>query len=304
MKYIVIILVFFCCKSNAQTYKARSLSETLGPAMYFRQKHDANEKILFELKTYIQNLQSQVTSNEHKRILNQTYNYLTSLQKTALAHITTEFYEVQQVLQKIIIEHNTNLEDNYTENHSILYLYNKGLEDYEKKNYNSAIDSFNKVLEIDPTNTDMYFMRAYIKSEKGDLESSIEDYKKIILLHNNHPMTINTIAIVYNNIAYLLIKQENLSEAKSYIEKSLELDNKDYHSYDTRAEYNLLMGNYLDCIRDSNNALKLQENDNSYYLRALAQIKLGNLQQACEDLIKSKELGNKNAELMIKLNCK
>jgi len=147
-------------------------------------------------------------------------------------------------------------------------------------------------------------MRAYIKSEKGDLESSIEDYKKIILLHNNHPMTINTIAIVYNNIAYLLIKQENLSEAKSYIEKSLELDNKDYHSYDTRAEYNLLMGNYLDCIRDSNNALKLQENDNSYYLRALAQIKLGNLQQACEDLIKSKELGNKNAELMIKLNCK
>ena len=62
--------------------------------------------------------------------------------------------------------------------------------------------------------------------------------------------------------------------------------------------------NYDKSLKDLNKAIELKENDNSYFLRGLVYIKLGQKEKGCKDLSKSGELGNTDAYEKIKINCK
>ena len=55
-----------------------------------------------------------------------------------------------------------------------------GLDSIDQENYENAIIFFNKASKIDPTNSDAYFYKAFVKDIIGDFKGAIDDYSKAI----------------------------------------------------------------------------------------------------------------------------
>jgi hypothetical protein len=161
----------------------------------------------------------------------------------------------------------------------------------------------NKVI-IDPTNTDALFRSALAKSQNGDIRGAIIDYDEIIKLENIATPTIYKMSTVYNNKAYCLVVLENYKDALPLANKALELDKNEAYIWDTRGELNYKLKQYQECIADMNNAILIKETDNSLYYRGLSEIKLGHQSKGCEDLSRSKALGNSDASKEMNKLCK
>jgi len=63
-----------------------------------------------------------------------------------------------------------------------LAYYNRGYAYYLLEAYGSAMDDFNKVIELDPMNERAYFMKASIQEFKGDLASALTNYEQSLRL--------------------------------------------------------------------------------------------------------------------------
>jgi tetratricopeptide (TPR) repeat protein len=107
-----------------------------------------------------------------------------------------------------------------------------------------------------------------------------------------------------NNKAYNLVLLKEYKSAKPLIDKALSLDKNSDYIWSTEGELEYKLGNYSECIKAMNEALKLKETDNSYYYRGLANIKLGNKINGCKDLSKAGELGSSEAYNEINKYCK
>nr|WP_315160837.1 tetratricopeptide repeat protein [uncultured Flavobacterium sp.] len=176
---------------------------------------------------------------------------------------------------------------------------------YNPKGYFAAIDSdYEKALIANPENTDALFRRAMTKSNNGDIEGAIKDYDGIIHLEKSAKPTIYKMSTVYNNKAYCLVVLGSYTDALPLANKALELDQTEAYIWDTRGELNYKLGQYQKCIDDMDNAIIIQKNNNSYFYRGLAKIKLANKTEGCEDLKLSQELGKKEALLELGKYCK
>ena len=89
---------------------------------------------------------------------------------------------------------------------------------------NTTIFYANKLLQIDPSNIDAYWYRAYAKVELGLYEDGINDYKKSIALGDKDPMT-------YTNIGYAFYELGDNYKAISYYNKSLQMDSTNIRAY-------------------------------------------------------------------------
>jgi tetratricopeptide (TPR) repeat protein len=56
--------------------------------------------------------------------------------------------------------------------------YNSGAAALDLKNYNTAIDNFNKCLEADPKYADAYYKRGLCYYNKQEYENAIADWQK------------------------------------------------------------------------------------------------------------------------------
>mgnify|MGYP004417265245 CR=1 FL=1 len=175
---------------------------------------------------------------------------------------------------------------------------------YDPKGYFPIVDSNNaKPMVASPKNTDALFTSALTKSKNGDLQEAIKDYDEIIKLEKTVKPTIYKMSTVYNNKAYCLIGLGKYNEALPFANKALELDNTEAYIWDTRGELYYKIGKYKECISDMDNAISIEKNSNSFYYMGLAKIKTGQQTQGCEDLSKSKELGNSDAKNDMKIMC-
>lgn len=176
---------------------------------------------------------------------------------------------------------------------------------YNPKGSFAAIDSnYEKALAENPENIDALFRRAMTRSEKGEIKEAIQDYDEIIRLQKRVTPTIFKMSTVYNNKAYCLIGLQDFEQALPLANKALELDKTEAYIWDTRGELYYKIGEYQKCIDDMDNAIIIKKNDNSFYYRGLAKIKLGYKTEACEDFKSSKDLGNKEVFLEIEKSCK
>lgn len=172
---------------------------------------------------------------------------------------------------------------------------------YLLQNYPECIGDYTKSINIYPASTS-YFIRALSKDKLQDFYGAINDYDKII--ESGIPPDNSDMATVYNNKAYALIKLKNYNEALPLVNKAIELNQNHWYIWDTRGELNFQLGNYQKCSDDMTKAIELKPDQNSYYFRGLAKIKLGNKSGGCQDLSKSGELGNASAYTEIQKNCK
>lgn len=177
---------------------------------------------------------------------------------------------------------------------------------YNPIGYFAATESdYSKILSENPNNVDALFERALVKSEQNDgLNGAIEDYNTIINLEGKVKPTIFKMSTVYNNKAYCLVRLGNYEAALPLVNKALELDKTEGYIWDTRGELNYKLNKYQECIADMDKAISIKETNNSLYYRGIAKIKLGQKTQGCEDLSRSKTLGNSDASKEIDKLCK
>lgn len=169
-------------------------------------------------------------------------------------------------------------------------------------NYTTAI---NNSKQPDPY---LYFYRSLAKKQMDDSFGSISDLDKAIEFFENNINKKDTyktdLATAYNNKAYDLIKLKKYNEASPLIDKSLEMNNMSWYSWDTKGELEYLLGNYSNCITAMTKAINIKPNNNSYFFRGKSYIKLNQKENGCKDLSKAGELGKKEAYKEISKYCK
>ena len=300
-------------KVTTSSYKPMSSSEISNVAMTLQKRYDANQKYLYNMKKWILELKPQISEQSFLSRLDKEYNDLTKIEDGDLARATKYLNQTENAIREIISDYNiwvnkqnasntSNSTSNKNSNSSVNYVQ-LAMEHFQKEEYALAVRNFSKHLENDKNNTDVIMWRAMAKGELKDYYGAISDYDKVIELNSNYPMQYNKIAMVYNNKAYTYVKQKEYSKALPFVEKALELDKSDWHFWDTRGEIYLNLGQYEKALSDLNKAIKIEKHYNSYYLRGLTQIKLGNKEKGCRDLSKSGELGNADAYDAINQNC-
>jgi len=132
---------------------------------------------------------------------------------------------------------------------NISYLVNRGKKYYQQRNLSSALDNFQKVIEIDPNNLTSLFLISNIKNEIGDYKTAIKIYKRILtIIPNNLDVQINLCVALFkdgqvifsrnildqivkkfpqngyawNNLAKILRESGEISEAISCYKKAIE----------------------------------------------------------------------------------
>ncbi|MBN2143354.1 MAG: tetratricopeptide repeat protein [Candidatus Aureabacteria bacterium] len=60
----------------------------------------------------------------------------------------------------------------------INYICRVGTDKFNKGNYLSAIDDFNKAIEMDPDNPNLYNLRGHARYSKGDIKGARSDFSK------------------------------------------------------------------------------------------------------------------------------
>lgn len=300
-------------KITTSSYQPMSSSEISNVAMTLQKRYNANQKYLYNMKKWILELKPQISEQSFLTRLDKEYKDLTDIEDKDLARATKYLNQTENAIREIISDYNiwvnkqnasntSNSTSKENTNSSVNYVQ-LAMEHFQKKEYALAVRNFSKHLENDKNNTDVIMWRAMAKGELKDYYGAISDYDKVIELNSNYPMQYNKIAMVYNNKAYTYVKQKQYSKALPFVEKALELDKSDWHFWDTRGEIYLNLDQYEKALSDLNKAIKIEKHYNSYYLRGLTQIKLGNKEKGCRDLSKSGELGNADAYEAINQNC-
>jgi tetratricopeptide (TPR) repeat protein len=134
-----------------------------------------------------------------------------------------------------------------------------------------------------------------------DFYGVLNDYDKIIEL--GVPPDNTDMATMYNNKAYTLVKLKKFNEALPLVNKAIQLNSNQWYIWDTRGEIYFQLGYYQKCIEDMTKAISIKADQNSYFFRGFAKIKMSDKTSGCQDLSKSGELGNANAYTEIKKYC-
>ena len=134
--------------------------------------------------------------------------------------------------------------------------YNRGLAKYFLEDNLGAADDFTKAIELDPLDADSYDMRGNAKSLAGDEKGALSDYNKAVELN---PQQID----FYVNRALTKINLEDYQGAITDLTKALEILSAEPSDFTVHSD--------------------------AYYIRGNAREKLNNLDGACSDWRKAAE---------------
>lgn len=73
-----------------------------------------------------------------------------------------------------------------------------GLDNFNKGNYDKAVEDYSKAIAINPNIADAYVNRGLAYSRSGKIDNAIEDYNKAIAMNPNLPFAYYTIAASYS----------------------------------------------------------------------------------------------------------
>ena len=123
----------------------------------------------------------------------------------------------------------------FKQNANIFYIY--GNINSKLKNYNEAINSFNKAISLNPKFPEAYNNLGNIKKLTNQTEEAIKNYKKAISIKNDN-------ITARFNLAVLFKEDRKYLESKDVYEKILEVDNNNLTAKHDLGAINTILGNF------------------------------------------------------------
>ncbi|ROL61986.1 tetratricopeptide repeat protein [Bacteroidetes/Chlorobi group bacterium ChocPot_Mid] len=200
------------------------------------------------------------------------------------------------------------------------------------KQYSNPITFFSSAIKDNPNISGLYFLRAGIYKDKGNLDASLLDYSKTIKLNPQHADAFNNRASIRAIQGNYLFALNDLNQAiklapqitESYYNRAvikaslgdthgaikdystvISKNPKDFSAIFERGNLFLKINDFQNAIADFEKAIKYNSrNPDSYFYLGIAYYRFGKLQLACQSWEKAMSLGNKSASGMIQNYCK
>ena len=153
----------------------------------------------------------------------------------------------------------------------------EGLQAWENKNFEKALDLFDIAVNLNPNNYQGYFGRGACFNEWKYYPQAIYDFTQAIKLNPNLDDLYIYLGIAYANI-------QKFDQAILNFDKAIELNSNYSIAYENRGVVYGILKNYSQALEDLNQAIKLNPNDAmTYYNRGITHKNLKNYEQAIED---------------------
>ncbi|MEZ5307280.1 MAG: tetratricopeptide repeat protein [Pyrinomonadaceae bacterium] len=158
------------------------------------------------------------------------------------------------------------------------------------RKFKDAVKEYDKAVEIDPENPDVYKKRAEANLGRGDEKSALEDYNKVISLEPQ-----NAKAYVERGNVHRTMK--HTEEALDDYRRASMIDPKSPDGFLASGFLKVEKEDYIGAVNDLNSAIRLDPNNTEAYLkRAYAEAQLGDKQAALRDLNQAISRDPSNAE--------
>jgi tetratricopeptide (TPR) repeat protein len=128
--------------------------------------------------------------------------------------------------------------------------YNMGIALKNQGNLDAAIDNYKKALDLKPNYVEAYFNMGNLLKDKGDFEAAIDSYKKALEIKSDYPEA-------YYNMGIALKNQGNLDAAIDSYKKVLELKPHYVEAYFNMGNILKDKGDFEAAIESYNNALEI-----------------------------------------------
>ena len=199
------------------------------------------------------------------------------------------FYYEQKEYNKSIVDFTraTELDPDDSENWRMLgYVYKNGIKDYEK-----ALDYYEKSLEVDSTYVLSINNKANIYVEQKKYDLAIKEYERGIALKEIDP---EGAAFCYINRATQFERLREYDKALADYDSAIALEPENAFRYISRAWFHFkIMQNLGEAENDYNKAIAVEKNDEVFYnKRARFYMQTGQNQKALKDYNKAIELDN------------
>ena len=178
-------------------------------------------------------------------------------------------------------------------------------ENLKNREYTKSIEDYDKAIELDSTDAELYNMRGIAKSDFLMYDEALADYEKAIELDSN-------VAVYYMNRGYALWRLGDPLGALDDINRSYSLDSLEVYIYLSRGILFLETKKYSKAIDDLSVFIEFYEDDNIdwgesprvevtdenigmvYFLRGNAKYFTNQIEAACEDWKIAISLGYKS----------
>ena len=175
--------------------------------------------------------------------------------------------------------------------------YNRGTVRNAVNDLQGAMVDLNEALLLNPKKLDAYLNRANVKIKLNENESAIKDCKAVLDQNNNISNAYAIEASAYYNL-------NRFDESIGDYSKAIIRDPNNINYYHNRGAAYFYSGKYKEAIVDMNTVLQNNSIGISFYIRGMANIKLGNNTDGCNDLHRAISAGLTAAENEINLFCK
>ena len=175
--------------------------------------------------------------------------------------------------------------------------YNEGKRQFENKNYNLAIKSFNQALNIDNTDILSHYYRGWANYYKALYNDALVDAEYCVKNKDNN---------AYSLRGWVKYKLGNHKEAFSDFNECIRLNKTDSQCYNGKGNYYFnIKINYKLALDAFSNAIRYNSKEGKYYFnRGLTNEKIGYIAAACADYKKAIRFGFVQAESRTNWYCK
>jgi tetratricopeptide (TPR) repeat protein len=166
------------------------------------------------------------------------------------------------------------------------------------KDLQGVIDAYTKITVIDPVNALAFKKIGYFQMRIRNSDEALAAYAKAIELDPKDPLT-------FNNRAFLYQKMKNYKDAMTDYSKAIELNPKYISAYVNRGVAEMEQNDNSSAKKDFETCVQIDQKDGSLRrLLGFAKLNLKDNIGACQDFELAKQLGDPQAEEVIKTNCK
>ena len=169
-----------------------------------------------------------------------------------------------------------------------ILLFLRGFQYFIMNKFDPALKDYEDVIELEPSKLDAYCLKAICESKLEKYEQAFQDLDKAIYIAPDY----------YQNKAELYFQLKNWGNALESINKALQINPNNGHSFHIRGEIYFNTGEMDKCVKDYDKAIELNELMELSYIylhRGIAKISIGFKEEGCSDIKMSTIMGNTDA---------